>query len=181
MKTTINKTFRVEEPIQKVWENLSNPAEIVTCVPGAELTEAIDDRNFKGGVTMKFGPVKASYSGDINIAEMNEEDYSMVLKGRGFDSKGKGSADMTMRGNLAEADGGTDVTFEMDVSIVGMLAQFGSRLIQDVSNQVLDQFIGNFRSKLAGEEVSNELQAGSLMGSVVKNKIGGLFGGNKDA
>jgi carbon monoxide dehydrogenase subunit G len=179
MKTTISKTFHVEEPIDKVWSNLSDPQEVVTCVPGAALTEIIDERNFKGTVTMKFGPIKAQYDGEIQIAEQDDDNYNLVMKGKGLDSKGKGSADMTMKGGLTEKDGGTDVEFTMDVSVVGMLAQFGSRLIKDVSDQVLKQFIDNFKAKLSGQEVENEMKAGSLMGSVVKNKIGGIFGGKK--
>ena len=181
MKTTIDKVFHVDEPIAKVWANLSNPQEVATCVPGAQLTEVIDDRNFKGEVTMRFGPVKASYDGEITITELNEGDHVLVMQGKGLDSKGKGSADMTMRGSLNESDGGTEVKFTMEVSVVGMLAQFGSRLINDVTNQVLDKFVDNFKAKLAGEEVENELQAGSMVGSIVKNKIGGIFGGQKDS
>ncbi len=180
MKTTITKVFQVDEPIQKVWENLSAPSKIVTCVPGAAITEEIDDKNFKGEVTMKFGPVKAQYAGDIAIDELDHENYKMVLNGKGLDSKGKGSADMLMNGILTEKDGGTEVSFEMEVSIIGKLAQFGARLITDVSNQVLNQFVDNFKAKLAGEEVNNEMKAGSLVGSVVKSKLGGIFGGNKE-
>jgi hypothetical protein len=63
----------------------------------------------------------------------------------------------------------------MSISITGMLAQFGSRLISDVSNNVFDQFVNNFQSLLNGKAVDNTLKAGSVMGSVVK----GIFGGNK--
>jgi carbon monoxide dehydrogenase subunit G len=80
-----------------------------------------------------------------------------------------------MNGQLTERDGGTEVNVSMDVSITGMLAQFGSRLINDVTNQVFDQFVNNFRNQLAGKEVDNTLSAGSLMGGMVK----GLFGGKK--
>ena len=180
MKTTINKEFHVEEPIDKVWSNLSDPQKIVPCVPGAELTEMIDDQNFKGTVTMKFGPIKAQYDGEIKMLEQDATNHKLVMSGRGLDSKGKGSADMTMQGTLSEKDGGTDVQFSMEVTIVGMLAQFGSRLINDVSDQVLKQFIENFKASLAGEAVDNEMQAGSLVGSVVKSKIGSLFGGKKE-
>ena len=180
MKTTITKVFLVDEPIQKVWENLSAPSKIVTCVPGAAITEEIDERNFKGEVTMKFGPIKAQYAGDIAITELDHEGYNMMLKGKGIDSKGKGTADMLMNGKLTEKDGNIEVRFEMEVTIIGKLAQFGARLITDVSNQVLNQFVENFKSKLAGEEFNTEMSAGSLVGSVVKSKLGGFLGGNKE-
>lgn len=172
MKANIEKTFQVNEPIGKVWEYLSDPSKIVTCVPGASLTDQIDQDNFKGEVTLKFGPVKASYSGQITFQERNADSYHMQLLGKGLDSKGKGSADMLMNGRLVEKDGGTEVTCSMEVTITGMLAQFGSRLITDVSSSVFDQFVDNFKAKLAGGEVDNTLKAGSMVGTVVK----GIFG-----
>ena len=169
MNTLITKEFEIEQPIDKVWKSLSDPTDIVTCVPGAEVTEKIDDKNYKGQVVTKFGPIKAKYSGDIEITELDEENYKMVLKGKGLDSKGKGSADMIMNGTLSEGEGKTNVKFEMDITIVGMLAQFGSRLINDVSDQLLNQFVDNFKAKLSGGEVDNEINHGKMIGTVVKS------------
>jgi len=149
MTTTINKKFELEEPIEKVWIYLADPTKIVTCVPGASLTEKIDDRNFKGQVAMKLGPVKVKFNGEVEIEELDKSNWNMKLKGKGLDAKGKGSADMKMNGILREIPTGTAVDFTMTLSIVGKLAQFGSRLIGDVTDQVLNQFIGNFKAKLS--------------------------------
>ncbi|MEL7427503.1 MAG: SRPBCC family protein [Bacteroidota bacterium] len=188
MNTVINKEFDIQQPIDVVWKSLASPEDIVTCVPGAAITNKLDDRNYKGEVVTKFGPIKASYAGDIEIVELDETNRKMVLKGRGLDSKGKGSADMVMNGTLKETEGGTHVHFNMNITIVGMLAQFGSRLINDVSDQLLNQFVTNFRNKLAdgGEatagETDNALNAGKLAGTVVKSMIGSvgdMFKGDK--
>ena len=96
----------------------------------------------------------------------------MVLKGVGTDSKGKGGAEMKMDGQLSEKDGGTEVSVTMDVNITGMLAQFGSRLINDVTTHVFDQFINNFKNQLDGKEVNTTLNAASMMGGMIK----GMFG-----
>ncbi len=175
MEATINKSFTIEEPIDKVWAGLSNPMEISGCVPGASITEQIDDNNYKGEVSLKFGPVKSKYDGQITIDELDNDNYKMKLIGKGLDSKGKGSAEMTMNGTARATDSGTEVEFEMVVSIQGTLAQFGSRLINDVSAQLMDQFAGNFKNLLAGSEVDNTLKAGSMMGSVLKSKVSGIF------
>ena len=151
MTTTINKKFDLEEPIEKVWIYLADPTKIVTCVPGASLTEKIDDRNFKGQVAMKLGPVKVKFNGAIEIEELDKGNWQMKLKGKGLDAKGKGSADMKMNGILQEIPTGTSVDFTMTLSIVGKLAQFGSRLINDVTDQVLNQFIANFKAKLVAD------------------------------
>ena len=168
MKTSINKTFKVDQPIDKVWALLTDPSQVVSAVPGASLTNQIDDDNYEGAVTLKFGPIKASYNGKITFEERDQDNYKMVMKGAGTDTKGKGGADMIMTGLLKEVDGGTEVNANMDVSVTGMLAQFGSRLINDVSGTVFDQFVGNFKKLLAGEEFSNDMKAGSM--------IKGIFG-----
>lgn len=175
MNTQIVKEFELDESMDAVWANLANPEEIVVCVPGASITEKLDEKNYKGAVVTKFGPIKAAYAGDIEIVELDVENRVMVLKGRGLDSKGKGSADMIMNGTLTEVDGKVHVKFTMDITIIGMLAQFGSRLINDVSDQMLDQFVDNFKDKLSGAEVDNTMKAGSMIGTVAKS----LFGGKK--
>ena len=151
MNTLITKDFEIAQPIDIVWKSLANPEEIVGCVPGASITEKVDDKNYKGQVVTKFGPIKASYAGDIEIIELDEANHKMVLKGRGLDSKGKGSADMIMNGVLKEEGDKTQVNFSMDITIIGKLAQFGSRLINDVSDQLLNQFVKNFAAQLEAQ------------------------------
>ncbi|MEO1412609.1 MAG: SRPBCC family protein [Bacteroidota bacterium] len=151
MNTLIKKEFDIDQSIDIVWKSLADPEDIVGCVPGASITEKIDEHNYKGEVVTRFGPIKAAYAGDIKIVELDVDSRKMVLKGRGLDSKGKGSADMIMNGLLSERDGKTHVNFSMDITIVGMLAQFGSRLINDVSDQLLNQFVKNFQNKLNAE------------------------------
>lgn len=155
---------------------LSDPNKIVNCVPGASLTQQVDENNFKGRVQLKFGPVKAGYEGLITFTQKDPGSKKMSLKGTGVDEKGKGNAEMKMDALLVEKiPGTTDVSITMEIAITGMLAQFGSRLITDVSNNVFDQFVNNFKSQLDGKLVDNTLNAGSMVGTMVK----GLFGGNK--
>ncbi len=176
MKARITKVFQVKDPISKVWGQLTTPEEIVTCLPGAKLVEKIDDKNYKGEVLLKFGPIKAEYDGFVTFIEMDQEHYKMVLSGKGSDSKGKGSAEVKMDAHLIEKDGGTEVTITKEVSVIGVLAQFGSLLIDEVTEHVLNEFINNFKDKLKGRTVDNTMNAGSMMGSVMKKKIGGFFG-----
>jgi uncharacterized protein len=169
MTTNLTKTFDVDQPIELVWATLTDPPQIVDCVPGASLSEQVDADNYKGYVGLKFGPVKAGYDGLVTFVERDAVNKKMTLKGLGMDSKGKGSAEMLMNAQLTENNGGTHVEATMDISITGMLAQFGARLINDVSNQVFNQFVSNFKEKLAKsgapEAAADESSAG----------LGGLF------
>lgn len=171
MNATITKSFHVPQPLDTVWANITDPEKIVVCVPGAKLTEMVDDNNFKGEVELKFGPVKASYGGNISFLERNAETKIMKMKGSGTDVKGKGGAELLLDANMAEKDGGTDVSVTMDVTVQGMLAQFGSRLVTDATSQVFDQFVRNFKNQLEGKEVDNTLKAGAMVGGMIK----GLF------
>jgi carbon monoxide dehydrogenase subunit G len=163
----------VAHPIDTVWANITNPEKIVVCVPGAALTEMIDENNFKGEVELKFGPVKAKYGGSISFLERDVQQHSMKMKGAGTDVKGKGGADMLLDAVLKEIEGATEVSVTMDVTVQGMLAQFGSRLVTDATSHVFDQFVSNFKNQLDGKEVKGALSAGAMMGSMIK----GMFGG----
>jgi carbon monoxide dehydrogenase subunit G len=96
----------------------------------------------------------------------------MKMKGAGTDVKGKGGADMLLNATLKENEGATEVSETMDVTVQGMLAQFGSRLVTDATSHVFDQFVSNFKNQLDGKEVKGALSAGSMMGSMIK----GMFG-----
>lgn len=194
MKTTINKTFQIDRPVKEVWDFLSNPNKIVTCVPGAKLTEQLDEKNYKGTVTMKIGPVVTSFNGEITLSGLDEENHTMEIIGKGVDTKGKGSANMILSGNLIDnGNGTTEVTNNMDISITGKLAQFGSRMIVDVSDQVFKQFLNNFRSQIEASapdssetakspvQEAEPLNAFSLFFSMIWASILKLFGkGPKD-
>ena len=181
MNTTITKSFKVDHSIEQVWKSISDPEKLVNCLPGASLTETVDDKNYKGEVTMKFGPVKAKYNGLITFEEMNVDTRTMKMIGKGMDSKGKGSADMEMNCSLTPSDTGTQVDYTIGITITGMLAQFGSRMITDVSNSVFDEFTKNFKEILKGEEVDNTMDAGKISGTLFKSIIAwirGIFGSN---
>jgi carbon monoxide dehydrogenase subunit G len=180
MTTNLVKSFDVEQPIDLVWATLTDPPKIVDCVPGASLTEQVDADNYKGYVGLKFGPVKAGYDGLVTFVERDVANKKMTLKGLGMDSKGKGSAEMLMNATLTDVNGQTHVDATMDISITGMLAQFGARLINDVSNQVFNQFVANFKKKLATPAAENDTAGGSetaveLTSEDEKSGIGGLF------
>ncbi len=186
MKATIEKKFVVNQTIEKTWELLTDPAKIVSCVPGAQLTETIDQNNYKGIVAMKFGPVAVKYNGQVTFEKRDDANHELTLNGKGMDDKGKGSADMLLTAKLFQQEMQTEVKYSMEVSISGMLAQFGARLITDVSNQVADQFSNNFKNKAEGIESSaagedaGSLNAISMAGNILKSKLGGLFGGKKE-
>jgi carbon monoxide dehydrogenase subunit G len=145
----IEKTFQVSQPIEKVWGLLSDPAKVASCVPGAQITEKIDDKTYKGSISVKVGPSLTDYKGEVQILRLDPQNHEIEIQGKGQDVRGRGSASMTMTGKLAAlGGGGTQVTSVSEVNVVGILAQMGSRVISDVSNIMFDKFSQNFQALL---------------------------------
>jgi len=146
----IEKTFQVSEPIDKVWVFLSDPRKVGTCVPGAQITEQINDTTYKGAIKVKVGPSVTDFKGEVQVVRLDAAAHEIQILGKGQDTRGKGSASMTMTGKLREVDGGTEVSSIAELNIVGILAQMGSRVINQVNDIMFEQFVNNFRQQLAG-------------------------------
>lgn len=147
----MSQSFQVQAPLEQVWAFLSDIEQVTTCVPGAEITDTISASQYAVTITVKVGPIKSSYKGDVTIAELDADRHRLKLAGKGQDTKGKGGATMELVGLLTPIDEDTtEVQGDSTVTIFGMLAQFGSRMIEDVSNQMFDQFTQCLRSRLEG-------------------------------
>ncbi|HEX8801740.1 MAG TPA: SRPBCC family protein [Terriglobales bacterium] len=149
MALRIEKTFQVNQPIEKVWSLLSDPAKVASCVPGAQITEKVDDKTYKGSISVKVGPSLTDYKGEVQILRLDPQHHEIEIQAKGQDVRGRGSASMTMTGKLAALDAGvTQVTSISEVNVVGILAQMGSRVITEVSNIMFDKFSQNFQAQL---------------------------------
>jgi hypothetical protein len=149
MSLRIEETFRLEAPIDRVWAYLSDPRQVVSCLPGAELTAVESESIFLGKVKVKVGPVTAAYNGRVTITERDVAAHVVRLVGDGRESAGGGSAKMTMTSTLvALPAGATEVRVTADLDIVGRLAQFGRGMIESVNQQMFRQFTACLRATL---------------------------------
>ena len=186
MKVKANKKFLVNVDIDSVWTVLTNPEKIVVCVPGAQLTETIDEDHFKGKVTIEIGPVTAKFNGDVKFNKRDSSTYELSMEGKGADICGKGVATMNMELTLNSRETFTEISCIMTVSITGRIAQFGSRMIEAVNNNLFEQFIKNFSNLLAQEtergnvdEVPSKAvtnKAALLVGSIIVSEFKRKFG-----
>ena len=141
MAFKIAEEFEVQAPVQRVWEYLIDPAKVAVCIPGAELLESKDDGTFTGAVKVKVGPMTMSYKGTVKFTEMDEQAHQVRLVGEGREAGGAGSAKMTMLSRVTQlASGGSQVTVNAEVDLVGKIVQFGRGMIEEVSKQLFRQF-----------------------------------------
>jgi len=145
----ITKTFVVQASPDATWQFLTDPARVAQCLPGAAITGQIDERTHAGTVTMKVGPVTASFKGTLRFERIDTATRTAEIVASGQDTRGTGGADMRMVSTLVEkSPGQTEVTIDSDVKIIGTLAQFGRGIIQDVSDQIFDRFVAAVRAQL---------------------------------
>jgi uncharacterized protein len=181
MGQKIEKTFSVREPLDRVWDFLSDPRKVAMCVPGAKITEQVDDKNYKGAISVKVGPSVTDYRGEVQIVRLDTQNHEIEILGKGQDVRGRGSASMKMTGKLqALPDGGTEVISVSEINVVGILAQMGGRIITEVSNIMFGEFIKAFQERLQQpSEGSSEtmevrpIKAGSMAWEAAK----GVFRG----
>ena len=100
MAIQIEKTFQVEEPVEQVWALLSDPRRVALCVPGAKITEQVNETTYKGTISVKVGPSATDYKGEVQIVRLDAENHEIEILGKGQDVKGRGSASMKMTGRL---------------------------------------------------------------------------------
>src|SRR5512137_3114863 len=106
MATRIEEKFEVGAPAASVWAYLVDPRQVVHCLPGAELTEVVDDRTFLGRVKVKVGPVTVAYQGKVLLEELDETGKRVRMSGEGRETAGAGAAQMHMESRLAPLPSG---------------------------------------------------------------------------
>ncbi len=155
MKVTISESFGVSAPVSDVWAFMTDIKKVSTCIPGAQYGEDLGDNKHTIMLVVKVGPIKSTYRGEVSIRSMNEETYVIEIDGKGTDTKGKGGANMELVGSLVDkGDGTTEINGDSTVTIQGVLAQFGSRMIEDVSNQLFIQFTKALSAKFEGNKIN---------------------------
>ncbi len=155
MKTSLEKSFDVPQQLPLVWDHLIDPTKVMECVPGVQIGDKIEENKYNAAVGLKLGPIGAQYKAKVSYESIDEENRKIIIQGTGVDKRGNGNAQMDMTMTVNEIpEGGSHLQAIMEVSISGKIAQFGSRLVQSVSNQLYKQFVSNFKKQLEEAEQS---------------------------
>jgi carbon monoxide dehydrogenase subunit G len=150
MALRIEKSFTVDAPRAAVWAFLVDPHRVAACLPGAAITDQLDGSTYAGTMTVKVGPVTASYKGKLKFERLDEAAGEAELSGSGQETKGKGGADMKMASRVvALAPDRTEVTVVSEVNVFGLLAQMGRGMIEDVADQMFARFSRAMAAALA--------------------------------
>lgn len=149
MAIHLENEFTVPSSTDEVWEFLLDPTRVAPCMPGAELTEVVNDHQYKGKVQIKMGPVSLSFNGDVDITERDDTAKRMVMKAKGAELKGKGQANATVVSSLERVGSGTRMRISQDIDLSGPLAQYGRGMIQDVTGSLMNEFADRIQADLS--------------------------------
>ena len=87
-----DNSFEVPLPPDQAWPLLMDVQGIAPCMPGAQLTEVVDDKTYKGQIAVRLGPVALTFAGLLTFEEIDNANHTARVKAQGNDAKGRGSA-----------------------------------------------------------------------------------------
>jgi hypothetical protein len=139
--------YVIAAPRQAVWEALNDPEILKQCIPGCESVDKTSDTSFEAKVTAKVGPVRAKFSGKVNMSDIDPPNgYTISGEGTGGAAGfAKGGAKVT----LSDDPEGTKLEYSVDATVGGKLAQIGSRLIDSSAKKMANDFFGKFAELVA--------------------------------
>ena len=145
----LSDTVHIPAPPEKVWLGLNDPDTLKAAIPGCKSIEKISDTEFKASAAVAFGPVKATFGGKVTLSDLDPpRAYRISGEGAGGAAGfAKGSAMV----RLAAKDGGTDLSYEVEASVGGKIAQIGQRFIDQAAKKLADDFFGRFAAAVAPE------------------------------
>jgi len=140
--------YRIPAPRQAVWDALNDPEILKQCIPGCEELVRNGENGFNAKVVAKVGPVRAKFGGTVELSDIDPPNgYTISGQGQG------GAAGFAKGGaavKLAEDGEDTVLSYTVDASVGGKLAQIGSRLIDATSKKMADDFFSRLAEVVAG-------------------------------
>ncbi|ABE39017.1 SRPBCC family protein [Rhodopseudomonas pseudopalustris] len=149
MAMTMNGEVQLGAPKHLVWSKLNDPEVLRQCIPGCEeLEKTEDDSGFRAVAKLKVGPVSARFKGRVTLSDLDPPNgYKITGEGEGgVAGFAKGGAVV----GLADKDGGTLLSYDVEAHIGGKLAQLGQRLINGSAKKLADEFFVNFSKAVQG-------------------------------
>ena len=185
----ILESFTVPRSVDEVWAYLLDVERVAPCMPGAELTETIDDSHWKGLVNVSFGPMAMTFRGTVSLEERDDVAHRVRLAAKGMEQRGKGAANASITASLVPADSGTEVSMDADITLSGAAAQLSRGLLPEVSKQLTARFAECLRENLAALQPASRLPARPVGGlrlgiaavwAAIVRGFRRLFGGRAD-
>jgi len=146
-------TYKLNVKKEIAWTALNDPEILKQCIPGCDSFNKENDNSFNASATNQIGPMNATFSGVIKLSNIKKNE-SYTLSGEGQSPVGFANGRAEVK--LAEENGVTTLSYEVNVNVGGKIAQLGSRLIDGVAKKMSDYFFGRFADLVAPIKKEND-------------------------
>jgi len=145
-----DNAFEVPLPPAEAWALLMDIERIAPCMPGAQLTEVVDNTTYKGNIAVRLGPVALTFAGTVKFEELDDAAHTARVRAQGTDAKGRGGAHATAAFRLEPSPAGSKVLVHTDLNLSGAVAQYGRGvgMIQSTAAQLMKQFADALRAQI---------------------------------
>lgn len=144
MKITGQNT--IAAPVDKVWEAILDPRVLVATIPGCEQLEATGENAYAMTVSAGVAAIRGTYSGSCTLQDLRQgEGLTMKLKGSGA----PGTIDATVLVGFTGSGDQTELTYDADAVVGGMIGGVGQRMLTSVSRRMAAEFFGNVEKVIA--------------------------------
>lgn len=180
-----DNSFEVPLPPDQAWQVLMDIEGVAPCMPGAQLTDVVDDKTYKGNIAVRLGPVALTFAGTVQFEEIDAAAHKARVRAQGNDAKGRGSAQAHATFQLAPTENGSKVSVHTALVLSGAVAQYGRGvgIIQATAATLINQFAANLSKRLADPAAANDpskpISAASLAGKVAWQALKGKLGGGE--
>jgi carbon monoxide dehydrogenase subunit G len=165
----LTERFVVPAAVDRVWQLFDDVPEVVTCMPGAEVTERIDDRTYDARLTIAVGPIRPKFDVRATI-ERDDAAREGRIRIHAVDKRGGSQARAQVVYRVAEEGGATAVELVQNVTLSGPLAQFGrTGVIEDINAQMTRQFAECLAAKLAAPASGGD--SGTQLAAAVSDPV----------
>ncbi len=134
----------------EVWDILFSAESLRRIIPGCTSVQASGDTTFLANIVTRVGPLKVSFAGTANYADLKPYD-SFTIEGKGEGGPAgfaRGSVQITLE---SPESGVTKLSYVAHTSLGGKLASLGSRLLEAISRRNIDHFFISLQRELSGE------------------------------
>jgi carbon monoxide dehydrogenase subunit G len=175
VKVKLDKVYPVAASANAAWQFLQDIKAVASCMPGAEIIEQSDETHFKGMVKVKIGPAVAAFKGDIEVQGIDAEKKELILFGKGADTRGTSSVSMLLTASIREIENGQcELIGQSEVTVNGKMASFGGRMMDSISDRILQQFADNFANNVVAMGEGSDAEAAAAKVAETPKELNGL-------
>lgn len=167
----ISGTAVLNAPVDQVWAAFNDPAVLARTIPGCQELRELGPDAYRMTVTAGVASIKGTYEGNVSLTEQNPPGF-FVLRAAGAGAPGTMGADVKIS-LLDSATGGTDLTYDADAVVGGVIGGVGQRMLTGVAKKMAGQFFAAVDADIAGLRAPGEMpEAGLVLTGAAEGGVG---------